>query len=170
MDVRYINPFINSVKLVFKRMLETEIIVSKPCVKNGAHRPSDVTAFIGFAGGATGSVALCFSKKTAIRIAGKFAGRGITRSQRAELADALGELANMVTGQAKAHIPTDDVSVSLPRVVMGDEHQTLDSPSSPVLVLPCDCELGRFSLEVTMKVRKSSPYADTDTVAAESVS
>lgn len=163
MDVRYLNPFINAVKLVFKTMMETELILSKPCVKTEAHRASDDTAFIRFSGGATGSVALCFSKKTAIAIAEKFAGTEISADDTATLADALGELASMVAGQAKANVPTNDIDISLPEVVLGEAQPALGRHNSPVIVLPCDCEMGRFSLEVTMEVRKSSSSASTGT-------
>ncbi len=155
MDVRYINPFIGSIKHVFKTMLETEILISKPRLKERDEQAADVSAIIGFSGEATGSVALCFPLKTGVKTASKFADAEITQ-QSPEFADALGELANMVAGQAKAQLEGLNISVSLPRVVAGRDLQLLDSRRTPVLVLPCDSPLGRFHTEVMMITARPS--------------
>ena len=110
-----------------------------------------------------------FSKKTAVTIAEKFAGTEISAKDTAALADALGELASMVARQAKAQVPTDDINISLPRVVIGEEQPALGRHNSPVIVLPCDCEMGRFSLEVTMEVGPSASSPGTGTPATGSV-
>lgn len=159
MDVRYINPFIEAVQHVFKTMLETDTLVSKPTIKNKDAAPTDVSAIIGFSGGASGSVSLCFAKQVAVRVASKFAGQELSIFETELLADALGELTNMVAGQSKAKLPDANISVSLPRVVLGDQHRVLESRASPVLVLPCDSALGRFFVEVTMMRKKFSPFA-----------
>jgi hypothetical protein len=65
----------------------------------------------------------------------------------------------MVAGQSKAKLPDPNISISLPRVVLGDQHRMLESRSSPVLVLPCDSTLGRFFVEVTMLTKEFSPFA-----------
>ena len=54
MDVRFINPFIGSVKNVFKTMLTTDIIVSKPVIKEHDEANADVSAVIGLSGDASG--------------------------------------------------------------------------------------------------------------------
>ena len=107
----------------------------------------------------SGSVSLCFSKQVAVRVASKFAGQELSIYETELLADALGELTNMVAGQSKAKLAEANISVSLPRVILGDQHRMLESRSSPVLVLPCDSALGRFSMEVTMLTQKFSPFA-----------
>ncbi len=159
MDVRYINPFIEAVQHVFRRMLESDARFSAPFIKQKNAVPPEISAIIEFSGGATGSVALCFSRQIAIKVASKFAGDEISVFQTALLADALGELTNMVAGQSKAKLPAEDISISLPRVVMGDQHRVLESATLPVLMLPCDSTLGRFHVEVTMVTRQFSPFA-----------
>ena len=153
MDVRFINPFIGAIKNVFNTMLGTEILISKPRLKEPDEHFADVTAIIGFSGEATGSVAICFPIKTGVNTASKFVDSPVTQSD-PEFADALGELANMVAGQAKSKLEGFDVNISLPRVVSGHGLQLLNSKTTPVLVLPCDSSLGRFSTEVTMVLSK----------------
>lgn len=151
MDVRYINPFVAAVQAVFETMLETPVLVSRPRLLS-PDDDADLAALIGFAGDATGSVALCFTKRSGVSIAGKFAGIEVA-PEGPEIADALGELANMVAGQAKAQLTGCNVSISLPQVIAGRHHEVLQGRRPPVLVLPCDSKLGRFAVEVAMSLR-----------------
>jgi chemotaxis protein CheX len=149
MDIRFINPFMAGIKDVFTTMLGTNIIISKPRLKEANELKADVSAIIGFTGDALGSVALCFPLKTAVRTASKFAGEDLTR-EHPDFADALGELANMVAGASKVKCEGVNLNISLPRVVVGKELELLDPQATPVLLLLCDSTLGRFSTEVTM--------------------
>jgi chemotaxis protein CheX len=153
MDVRFINPFITAVKTVFKTMLNEDLLISKPCLKEPDAPAADVSAVIGFSGDAVGSVILCFPMKTAINTASKFAGMEMAADNE-DFADALGELANMVAGQAKAQFEGLSVTISLPSVIIGKNHQVSQSRLTPRLELPCESQLGRFSLEVAMVVEK----------------
>lgn len=164
MDVRFINPFIFSVKNVFQTMLATDIIVSKPYVKEKDEANVDVSAIIGLSGDAVGAVVLCFPMKTAEAAATKFAGIELN-SQHEDFADALGELANMVAGQAKAQLEGLNVSISLPSVIIGKEHQVSQSKNRPRLALPCDSVLGRFTVEVAMVVEKKAQAAKPQAAA-----
>jgi len=168
MDVRLINPFIAGIKNVFMTMLNTDIIISKPRLKEKDESGSEVSAIIGFSGDAVGSVALCFSLRTAAKAASKFAGEDVGRDHPC-FADALGELANMVAGHAKSKLQGVSASISLPRVIVGRRMELLESESTPVLVLPCDSSLGRFTTEVTIsmaKKRAPSPSGITATASA----
>ena len=150
MDVRYINPFMDSVKHLFKTMLKTELILSKPVLTvDDIH--ADASAVIGFSGGATGSVVLCFPMSTALKAASAFAGIEMTKDHE-DFADALGELANIVAGQAKSKLEGFNISISLPSVILGKKHAVLQSKQKPRLAIPCDSSLGRFTVEVAMVI------------------
>lgn len=152
MDVRYINPFMESVRHLFKTMLQTELNLSKPTVSTDDIR-ADVSAVIGFSGDAVGSVVLCFPFSTAARAASTFAGVEMTKEHE-DFSDALGEIANIVAGQAKAKLEGLNISISLPSVIIGEEHAVLKSKQRPRLAIPCDSPLGRFMVEVGMVVTK----------------
>ena len=81
-----------------------------------------------------------------------------------DFADALGELANVVAGQAKAKLDGFDISISLPSVIVGKTHVILNSKQRPRLALPCDSHLGPFTVEVAMVVQK--PYAAVQSAPA----
>jgi chemotaxis protein CheX len=165
MDVKYINPFISAVKHVFKTMLQAELVISKARLKAPDEANSDVSAVIGFSGDAAGCVILCFRMDTAVKTASKFAGSPLT-PQSPDFSDALGELANMVAGQAKAKFDGLSVSISLPSVIIGSDHEVLQSKATPRLTIPCDSEFGRFAVEVAMIVQKGAQASATAPVAA----
>ncbi len=169
MDVRYINPFIEAVKHVFSTMLMTDIFISKPFIKTGDEQRSDVSAIIGISGDAVGSVALCFPMKSGVNVASKFAGIEMTKDHE-DFADALGELANMVAGQAKSKLDGLSCSISLPNVIIGEQLMFSNSKAAPRLVLPCDSALGRFCVEVGMVTKKQSADSKAGKGLANAVS
>ncbi len=151
MDVRYVNPFVKSVSNVFKTMLHTDVTVGKPYLKTPHCDRPDVSGVIGLSGDVTGVVVLGFSKNVAIAVAEKFVGTSLTVDH-PDFADALGELANMVAGGAKASFEGINASISLPSVIVGENHEVIKSKANPSLVIPCDSPMGHFTVEVAMKV------------------
>jgi chemotaxis protein CheX len=164
MDVRFVNPFISSVRNVFKTMLATEVSVSKPVIKDRDEGFADVSAVIGLSGDATGCVVLSFPMQTAVSVASKFAGVEMTATHE-DFSDALGELANMVAGHAKANLEGLNMNISLPTVIVGREHVVSQSKLAPRLALPCDSSLGRFCVEVVMVTGKKPSSAQTPALA-----
>ncbi len=156
MDVRFINPFIAAVKNVFNTMVATQITVGKPYVINASQEPvADVSAVIGLSGDVVGCVVLSLPMQSAMNAASKFAGMDLTPDN-PDFADALGELANMIAGQAKSNFTGFNVSISLPSVIIGREHVVSQSRAKPRLALPCESPLGTFHVEVVMVVNKPS--------------
>ncbi len=152
MDVRYINPFVEAVQQLFKTMLNTELVISKPSIRQDDVF-ADVSAVIGFSGDASGAVVLCFPMETAVKAASTFAGIEMKPDDE-DFSDAIGELANIVAGGAKARMNGLNISISLPSVVVGKQHAVLRSRQRPRLAIPCDSPLGRFTVEVAMVVNK----------------
>ncbi len=159
MDVRYVNPFIKSICNTLEMMCSQKTTVGRPALKTPeCMSGSDVSSIIGFSGDAAGSVVLHFSFDTASKLASSFAGIDITPDH-ADFADALGELANMVAGGAKAQFEGLDVSISLPNVVVGKNHNVSASKTSPRIIIPCSCESGNFEVEVGMEIKKPTGVA-----------
>ncbi len=154
MDVRFINPFILSIRKVFQTMLATDVRVGKPSIiTTRKEATADVSAVIGLSGDVVGCVILSLPMQTAVGAASKFAGIEMTKDH-ADFSDALGELANMVAGQAKSHLDGLNVSISLPSVIVGHEHIVSQSRQWPRLQLPCESPFGAFYVEVAMVIAK----------------
>jgi len=158
MDVRFINPFISAVRNVFNTMVQTDVSVGKPSLKTGDMESADVSGVIGLSGDVTGAVVLSFPKLVACKLASAFAGMELDTGHE-DFADAIGELANMVAGNAKKDFAGLSVSISLPSVVVGAGHQISQSKTSPQLVIPCQTPLGPFDVEVAMVVAKKPAEA-----------
>jgi chemotaxis protein CheX len=155
MDVRFINPFIKSISNVFQTMMSVDVAFGKPFLQTQNETRPDVSAVIGFSGDASGAVVVAFDRHTAAATASKFAGIDMTLDH-ADFSDALGELANMIAGGAKADFEGLDVSISLPSVIVGDGHEITGSKAHPSLVIPCDSSLGPMKVHVSMKVQASA--------------
>jgi len=150
MDVKMINPFVHSVKRVFETMVHVKMTVGKPYVKKDNHLPADVSGIIGFSGDAAGAVVVSFSNAVACKAASSFAGIDIDENH-ADFADAIGELANMVAGNAKKEFTDLNIRISLPSVVIGQQFLVSNSRTAPRIVIPCTCELGDINVEVAME-------------------
>ncbi len=160
MDVKYINPFMKSIKNVFSTMLNIDVEFGKPRLRTEAEASHDVSGIIGLSGDAMGAVILSFPKPAALKIAGAFA--GITFKEMDEdFADAIGELANMVAGSAKRDLEGLNISISVPSVIIGPNHQVRATRMVPRLLIPCSTPIGSFVVEVGMKVIKQNSQTDS---------
>ncbi len=165
MDVRFVNPFIKSIRNTLETMCSLKVDVAKPELKTGDSPSADVSSVIGFSGDAAGSVVVHFSFDSASKIASRFSGIDISPDH-ADFADALGELANMVAGGAKAQFEGLDISISLPNVIIGKNHSVSTSKNAPRILFRCSTEVGEFFVEVGMKVGKTSSAQVATTASA----
>ncbi|MFQ5462317.1 MAG: chemotaxis protein CheX [Phycisphaerae bacterium] len=165
MDVGFLNAFVQSICNTFETMCDLKVQVGKPNL--GEDTNGDVSAVIGFSGDAAGSVIIEFDFETASKVATAFAKTEINPDH-PDFADALGELANMVAGGAKAKFDGISVDISLPSVVIGQHHRFPTSRNVKRLLLPCSTEAGAFSVHVGMVVSKVTPQpAQPQTAGAQ---
>ncbi|MDR0304901.1 MAG: chemotaxis protein CheX [Chitinispirillales bacterium] len=153
MDVKFVNPFLKATNETFNTMIGIEPTMEKPIIKGpGAEHHFDVSGVIGLSGEAQGSIAISFSKITALRTVSKMLGTEI-KIVNSDLTDGIGEIANIIAGYAKQYLIDYKVSVSLPNVVVGSGHKITTSTSISVntIVIPYKCDLGEFALEVALK-------------------
>jgi len=168
MDARYINPFIKSICNTFGTMCDIEVLPGKPIKTADAQDSNDVSAIIGFSGDAAGSVVMRFSFEVASKMATAFAKTEIT-PQHEDFADALGELANMVAGGAKAKFEGLNIDISLPNVVIGKHHHFPASRNCPRIAIPCATAVGKFHVDIGMVLTdRNSQKRQTATAGATS--
>ena len=96
---------------------------------------------------------LSFPLDVACRIATAFAGIEIDEKHE-DFADAIGELTNMVAGNAKVQFDGLNISISLPSVILGG-HTIAHPKQSPRIVIPCETDLGSVAIEVCMTVNST---------------
>lgn len=167
MDASFITPFIGSVQNVFNTMLQTEVTVQPPRRKEPNEPGHDVSGIIGMSGDVTGAVALSFPIDTAERVVSLFIG-GEVDSRSEDFADAVGELVNMITGNAKAGLGDKRVSISCPSVILGEKHYVAQNRDAVTIQIPCECDCGPFVVEVMVKAESGETVgADLGAQASE---
>jgi len=153
-DVRFINPFILAIAAVFKTMVHMDVKVRKPHAVTDPGTRADVSGVIGFSGDASGCVVLSFPTPVACQVASAFAGVPMDE-QHPDFSDAIGELANMVAGNAKKDFEGMSISISLPSVIIGQGHMVSGLRACPRLAIPCETPCGVFEVEVAMVLTKA---------------
>jgi chemotaxis protein CheX len=141
--------FVSAVREVFSTMLGGTISVATPHRKNTPSPSYDVSAIIGISGQVVGSMVLCFDLETAGKVVNALSGTNIPPDH-PDFPDAVGEITNMIAGSAKKNFGAS-ASISVPSVVVGGGHRLAKLHDLPCIVLPCNCEFGRFAIEISVK-------------------
>jgi chemotaxis protein CheX len=150
MDVAYVNPFVVSTIETFKKMLNSDVKPGKVQLKNESTYTYDISGVIGLSGEAQGSICLSFPKLIALKVVSALVGSDI-KIVGPEVSDAIGEIANIIAGNAKQHLTQFNLSISLPKVIMGKDHKIASQRGIPTIVVPFDGSLGNFAMEVSLK-------------------
>jgi chemotaxis protein CheX len=150
MTVAYINAFICSTENVFATILQTNVTVGTPRIKTAGEPHYDVSGIIGLSGDVVGVTVLSFPTEVAQCITSQFTGMPLTLEDE-DFADAIGELVNMVSGNAKLMFEGKNATISCPSVVIGKGHSIFQRRDVSSVEIPCNCEWGDFMLEVALK-------------------
>lgn len=148
MDVELAKPFIKAAVDVLSTMAFIQPKVGKPYVKKNNTAVGDVTGLVGLTGEKNGSVSMSFDKKCAVSIVKNMLGDEIDDIMQ-DVKDAVGELTNMISGQARAGLAERGLVFegSTPSVIMGDGHTISHVAKTPIMAIPFLTEHGGFTIE-----------------------
>ena len=150
MDVRFINPVLQSVLNVLGTMANLQPQVGRPTLKQDEAAPGEVSGVMRMVGPqARASVAISFSKPLIIDIVRRMLGEDIQEIDDTAR-DLTGEIANMVVGGAK-HLFTAqgyDFAMSTPQVLDGHGHAIHHEFSGRTILLPLSAEAGQLFVEI----------------------
>jgi chemotaxis protein CheX len=149
MDPNYIKPFILAVKRVFETMIMVPFSLGKPELKSNSEVPFEISSIIGLSGSVTGCVVISLSREVALDLVTVLIGEKVTEMDDT-CTDAIGEIANMVAGNAKTDFPSNNNSISVPSVVVG-KHKVSYPSGIPIVSIPCTVEKGQMVVEVAIK-------------------
>lgn len=120
MDVKYINPFLVAVQNVFDTMIKVPFKLGKPNIRPDQIPLYEISGIIGLSGAVTGCVVVSLSKDIAFQLVSALTGEEVTELD-ADCTDAIGEITNMIAGNAKKDFPGGGSSISVPTVVIGKQ-------------------------------------------------
>lgn len=141
-------PFIKATTDILNMMAGIEAKPGKPYVKNSHVAKGDVSAVVGVTGDKTGTIAVSFTRACAIALVKGMLGDDIQDIMQ-DTQDAVGEVTNMVSGQARAALVESGITLqgSTPTVIMGDGHLIRHMSASPVVAIPFSTPNGEFTVE-----------------------
>lgn len=151
MDIRYINPFLEATIHVLKTMAFVNSKPEKPYIKKDEIAKGDITGVIGISGDHEGSLSISFSFPCIKGILEKMLGE-VHDELDEEVNDAVGELTNMICGQARTKLEAMNINLKagIPTIIAGTNHTIRHITTSPVIVLPFITDFGSFTVEFSL--------------------
>ncbi len=150
MKAKYINPFIQATHNLFTEFLGVPVVPGAPFLKTDDSNLLEVSGIIGLAGETKGAVVLSFSRETSIEAVSKMEQRQY-RALSNEVIDGVGEMINIIAGNAKQGLTEFRIEISLPGVVTGKEYKIHWPEGIPVIVIPFESDIGKFSVNVSLR-------------------
>ncbi len=147
-DVTLAKPFIQAAINVLSAMSGLSPVAGAPFAKKDNKAQGDVSAIVGITGCKSGAIALSFSQSCAIALVKGMLGDAIEDIM-ADTRDAVGEITNMISGQARASLSEMGIPLqgSTPSVVFGKNHTLTFPGQASVIAVPFTTEHGNFTLE-----------------------
>jgi len=152
MDAKLINPFINATTNVLETMAFIKSVPGKPYLKKDDVAKGDVTGVIGITGETNGTIAVTFEEACILKIVSNMFGEEMT-TLNSEVADAVGELTNMISGQARRELEGLGMvfEAAIPSVVSGRGHSITHYTDGPKIAIPFTTDGGTFTIEVCLE-------------------
>ena len=151
--------FCDAVKDVFERLMHSNVTEINNVNPDESDCVERVTAAIGISGDVVGAVVLNLPRETAEELAIALMRDPYKLHEDAELADALGELVNMIAISAKAEFKGMKVSISTPAITIGYGTRVMIPRTVPKIEMTCKSEFGSFVMDVAHKQpKKSRPF------------
>lgn len=147
-DVALAKPFVQATINVLSSMTGLSPVPGKPYVKKTDKVQGDVSAIVGITGCKSGAVALSFSQSCAIALVKGMLGDAI-EDIIADTRDAVGEITNMISGQARATLSEMGLPLrgSTPSIVFGANHSLSFPGQVTTVAIPFETDYGAFTLE-----------------------
>ena len=152
MNVAFINPFIEATLRSLEMMAGIEAERSGLAVKEDLITTFDLSTIIGITGDTSGSIILSFPVGLACRIASNMLMEEVTELNQS-VEDAIGEIGNIVVGDARRLLLQDgfSLSISVPTVVVGEGYRISRTGDIPCIAIPFTTKFGEFEVNVGLK-------------------
>ncbi len=150
MKAEYINPFLSASINLFKQHLKFEVTNKNPFINEDAQNLKEISAIIGLAGDIAGAIVLSFDRDTAIAMASRYTGQKYNAVTK-EVIDCVGELVNIIAGNAKKDLLDFRISISLPGVITGHTYKINWPQGVPVITIPFESDAGEFNVNVSFR-------------------
>lgn len=152
MDIKYINPFIDSLISNLEQMTSIHAERMDLSVSKEAKTTAEISGIIGLGGEVRGSAIISFPLAIALKVASAMFMDDLTEIND-DVKDAIGEFANIVIGNARNKLVDSGLSVTIstPTIIVGVDHKISHPLNIPFLVIPFKTDLGIFQVNIGIK-------------------
>jgi chemotaxis protein CheX len=136
------------VKKVFVSVLDMPVKFDNPYNKKRHHPSYEISSIIEMSGELTGCIVLSYPKKMVTTLASEMLDEKLSEIND-ETVDAILEIANMVAGVADTDLNIENVTYSLPSVIMTKDEIEY-SGNTFVFSMPCSMDSGAFEVDIAL--------------------
>ena len=146
-DFDYINPVVAGLEDVFSTMLNCKLERMGFGLMENNQALYPVSGIIGISGKGVGTVVLSMQPSVALNAAGVMLMINDMKEIDNDVLDAVGEITNMVCGNAKAKMAQYQLSISLPNILYGENCRLYFPQKSHPISIPFKCNWGLLALQ-----------------------
>jgi chemotaxis protein CheX len=150
---KLVEPFIRATRVALEEMARTEVVARGVYQNRGHHLLADVTAVIRLTSAIEGCLVLSFPERTAATLARRILADVSAEVDEQLTRDCIGEIGNVVAGQAKALLAGTayQFSFSLPTVIV--DANDFDPPLGlDCLIVALNGNSGEFTLQLFLRL------------------
>ena len=159
LDARVINVFIQAVVSTFETMIRMSPAREKVYMLDPDNQAGvtdalcDISGVMGLSGDYTGSVVISMPSRLALKATADMLGEDQRPTLDTHVRDCLGEIVNIIAGQAKAGLANTPYrfELALPTVVVGKGHKVHIQEDTPTLVIVFKVEGESFAIQVNIR-------------------
>jgi len=147
-DIDYINPVIAGLENVFSTMLNCKVERVGLGLMENSQALHPVSGIIGVSGKGVGTIVLSMERSVAMKAAGVMLMIDDITEIDNDVLDAVGEITNMVCGDAKAKLAQYQLSISLPNILHGEGCWLHFPQKTRPISIPFRCDWGLLALQI----------------------
>lgn len=152
MKAEHVNPFINATISVLSTMAFATPAPGKPFLKKDSKATGDVSAIVGMTGPSNATFSISFEKNAILTLVSSMFGETMAELND-EVAEAAGELANMISGQARQELEQSGLVYegAIPTVASGEGHELKHITEGAKIAIPFTIDSGAFTVELSFE-------------------
>jgi len=153
MESKFVQPFVDATIKVLETMAFVTPQHEETCLCEKGHSAGEVIGIVGLANedkNIKGFMSIGFSEKSIIHVVSCMFGEEFT-SVNEEVSEAVGEIANMISGQARQQLSKMEIKLqaAIPSIIKG---KNLDlKGKNPIIVIKFKVDSGPFELGICME-------------------
>ena len=147
-EIDFINPVIAGLEEVFSTMLNCQVERAGLGLMENSQALYPVSGIIGIGGKGVGTVVLSMQPSVAMKAASTMLMVDDLTEINDDVLDAVGELTNMVCGNAKAKLPQFHLNISLPNILRGEGCWLHFPQNAHPISIPFKCPWGLLALQI----------------------